>query len=190
MIFKNILDCKSKEEFYNWLKCNHETENECWINCKRGKIKEGETFYYIDAVYCALCFGWIDSVHRKKDDITLQKFSPRTKKSNWSELNKERVRWLIKKGLMSESGIKILPDIDINSFKIDDEILKIIKSDKELWKNFNSFPKLYQRVRIDSIQRERKKKDVYERMLQHFLIETKKGNIYGEWNDCGRLLDY
>ncbi len=91
---------------------------------------------------------------------------------------------------MSESGIKILPDIDINSFKIDDEILKILKSYKELWKNFNSFPKLYQRVRIDSIQRERKKKDVYERMLQHFLIETKKGNIYGEWNDCGRLLDY
>lgn len=75
---------------------------------------------------------------------------------------------------MNELGMKVLPDMDINSFKIDDEILKILKSDKEMWKNFNSFPKLYQRVRVDSIQRERKKKDIYERMLRHFLIETKK----------------
>ena len=131
-------------------------------------------------MYCALCFGWIDSIHRKKDDITLQKFSPRTKKSNWSELNKERVRWLIKNDFMNELGMKVLPDMDINSFKIDDEILKILKSDKEMWKNFNSFPKLYQRVRVDSIQRERKKKDIYERMLRHFLIETKKGNIFSD----------
>ena len=36
----------------------------------------------------------------------------------------------------------------------------------------------------------RKKKDVFDRMLEHFLEETKKNKMYGEWNDQGRLIDY
>lgn len=190
MEFQNILDCKSKEQFYDWLKNNHTKETECWIVCKKGILKDDGVFYYKDAVYMALCFGWIDSIHRQKDGITLQKFSPRTKKSNWTELNKERARWLIKNNLMTDAGIKQLPNMDVDSFRIDNEILKILKSDTEMWNNFNSFPALYQRVRVDSVQRERKKKDVYNRMLKHFVEETKKGNMYGEWNDSGRLLDY
>lgn len=188
MEFNNILDCKSKEEFYNWLKNNHQTETECWIECKKGKIKDNDVFYYIDAVYMALCFGWIDSIHRNKDGKTLQKFSPRKKNSPWGELNKERCRWLIKQNLMTESGIKEMPDLD-EEFVIEDDILKLLKADETIWNNFNRFPKLYQRIRISNIQRERKKKDVFERMLKHFLEETKSNNIYGEWNDNGRLLN-
>ena len=31
---------------------------------------------------------------------------------------------------------------------------------------------------------------MYEQMLSHLIAETKKGQMYGEWNDYGRLLDY
>ena len=189
MEFNNVLNCKTKEDFYSWLNDNHQTETECWIECKKGKIKDDNEFYYIDAVYMALCFGWIDSIHRNKDGITLQKFSPRKKNSPWGELNKERCRWLIKNNLMQQSGFNELPDLE-EEFIIDKDILKLLKKDKEVWNNFNNFPELYKKIRISNIQRERKKKDVFDRMLEHFLEETKKNKMYGEWNDQGRLIDY
>lgn len=186
MEFKNILDCKNKEEFYSWLKENHQTEDECWIECKKGKMTDDNIFYYIDAVYMALCFGWIDSIHRQKDGRTLQKFSPRKKNSPWGELNKARCKWLIKSNLMTDAGYKELPNLE-EKFVIEEDILKLLKQDNEIWNNFNNFPELYRKIRIGNIQRERKKNDIFNKMLNHFLEETKKNKMYGEWNDQGRL---
>ena len=31
---------------------------------------------------------------------------------------------------------------------------------------------------------------MYEQTLAHLIAETKKGRLFGEWNDYGRLLDY
>ncbi len=58
MEFKNILDCKTKEEFKQWLENNHEKKKNVGFFCKKGKIKEEDVFYYIDAVYIAL--SWMD----------------------------------------------------------------------------------------------------------------------------------
>ena len=185
----NIIKCKSKEEFYNWLKDNHDIEEDCYIECKKGKINENsDVFYYIDAVYMALCFGWIDSTFRIINGIRYQRFSPRRKNSNWSELNKARCKWLIKNKLMTKSGFNVLPDLD-KEFKIDKSILKLLKKDKEIWKNFNNFPELYKRIRIGNIQYMKKKNDIYNKALKHFLEETKLNNIYGDWDDNGRLTD-
>ena len=185
--YNNILDCKTKEEFYDWLKKNHETEKECWIECKKGKIKDKDTFYYIDAVYMALCFGWIDSVQKVKDGIRLQRFSKRCKNSNWSELNKARCKWLIEHKLMTDAGLKVLPDLDEN-FEIDGDILDTLQKDSKVWKNFNKFPELYKRVRIGNIQRDKKISNAdYKKTLEHFLEETKNNKMYGDWDDGGRL---
>lgn len=37
-----------------------------------------------------------------------------------------------------------------------------------------------------------KKRDplMYQQTLTHLIEETKKGKMFGEWNDCGRLLYY
>ena len=185
----NIIKCKTKEEFYNWLKENHDTQEDCYIECKKGKIKpNSDVFYYIDAVYMALCFGWIDSTLRVINGKRYQRFSPRRKNSHWSELNKARCKWLIKNKLMDESGFNKLPDLD-KEFKIDKSILKLLKKDKEIWKNFNNFPELYKRIRISNIQGMKKKTEAFNKKLKHFLEETKKNNIYGDWDDNGRLTD-
>ena len=185
----NIIDCKTKEEFYDWLKENHNIECEGYIECKKGKIKPNtNVLYYIDAVYTALCFGWIDSSQKVINGKRYQRFSPRKKNSHWSELNKARCKWLIKNELMTKSGFNALPDLD-EEFKIDKSILKLLKKDKEIWKNFNNFPELYKRIRIGNIQREKNKIQVYNKALKHFLMETKNNNIYGDWDDNGRLTD-
>ena len=187
MEFKNILDCKTKEEFKQWLENNHKKEKECWVFCKKGKIKEEDVFYYIDAVYIALSYGWIDSTLKKKDGKTIQRFSPRRKGSYWTELNKERCRWLIKNNLMTQSGFESLPNLD-EKLKIDPEIKEALKEDNEIWENFNKFPELYQRIRIGNIMRDKKFKREYETSLRRFLEKTKENKIYGDWNDNGRLL--
>ena len=187
MNFNNILTCKNKKEFYNWLKEHHTTQDECWIECKKGYIKDDDVFYYTDAVYVALCFGWIDSVSMKKDGVRLQRFSPRKKNSSWGELNKERCRWLIKHGYMTENGYKTLPDFD-EEFVIDEDILEKLKEDDETWNNFCSFPELYRRIRIANIQKQRKDPEVFNRMLNNFLQKTKENKIYGDYTDQGRLL--
>lgn len=58
----NILKAKNREELRLWLENNYETQKECWVIVKRGKSQNDDTFWYIDAVEEALCFGWmIDS---------------------------------------------------------------------------------------------------------------------------------
>lgn len=91
MTIQNLLDVKSRKELRDWLLRNHDKESECWIVVKRGRLVDDETFWYIDAVEEALCFGWIDSTTKKiSDDVTAQRLCPRRPRGNWSELNKER----------------------------------------------------------------------------------------------------
>lgn len=144
---------------------------------------------YLDVVEEALCFGWIDGVKKKTtQNQLLQRLSPRSKKSSWTELNKERVRRLERLGLMTEGGRKVLPDISSNSFIIDKFIENRLKEDVLVYENFMSFPELYRRVRIDTIQQVKNDQDLYLKRLDKFIQNTKQNNMYGSWNDNGRLL--
>lgn len=181
-----ILDCRNRQEFRQWLEANHQTVSEAWLALKRGVPKDDDQFWYLDAVEEALCFGWIDSVLKKMDGQTLQRFTPRRPKSNWTELNKERCRRLEALGLMTDSGRRVLPDMSIE-LVIDDDLLKLLMSDAGAWTNFQNFPPLYQRVRIDNIQSQKKGSSVYQARAQKLLDNNKLNKMYGEWNDRGRL---
>lgn len=185
----NILKAKNKEELRLWLENNYEIQKECWVIVKRGKPQNDDTFWYIDAVEEALCFGWIDSTVKKLDTgITIQRLSPRKKGSIWSELYKERCRRMEKLGKMTQAGKKVLPDMSEKGFNID--ILEALKKDEIVWANFHKFPSLYQRVRIDTIQIKKKNPQLFQKRLEKLIENTKKGIMYGEWNDNGRLLNY
>ena len=187
----NILKAKNKEELRLWLENNYEIQKECWVIVKRGKPQNDDTFWYIDAVEEALCFGWIDSTVKKLDNgITIQRLSPRKKGSIWSELNKERCRRMEKLGKMTQAGKKVLPDMSEKGFNIDIDILEALKKDEIVWAIFHKFPSLYQRVCIDTIQIKKKNPQLFQKRLEKLIENTKKGIMYGEWNDNGRLLNY
>lgn len=187
----NILKAKNREELRLWLENNYEIQKECWVIVKRGKPQNDDTFWYIDAVEEALCFGWIDSTVKKLDTgITIQRLSPRKKGSIWSELNKERCRRMEKLGKMTQAGKKVLPDMSEKGFNIDIDILEALKKDEIVWANFHKFPSLYQRVRIDTIQIKKKNPQLFQKRLEKLIENIKKGIMYGEWNDNGRLLNY
>lgn len=191
MEIKNQLNLTTRQEFREWLSANASTSKECWLSVNRAKTDQSGIIWYIDAVEEALCFGWIDSTLKTSDGITIQRFSPRTKQSNWTELNKERCRRLIKLGLMTKLGLAILPDLD-KQFEILPEIEAALKENPEAWRNFNTFPELYRRVRIDKIQNDlqRNRPECYETKLRKLIEASENGLMIGDWNDFGRLLDY
>lgn len=63
----NLLEAKSRVELREWLIRNYRTETECWVVVKRGRPKDDGTFWYIDAVEEAMCFGWIDSTTKRRE---------------------------------------------------------------------------------------------------------------------------
>ena len=191
MEVKNLLDAQNRDELRKWLQEHYSTETECWVIVKRGRPKDDDTFWYIDAVEEAMCFGWIDSTTKKLNSgETAQKLAPRRKGSVWSELNKERCRRMEKMGRMTDAGRAALPDMSLSNFKIDEDILKELQADTKVWENFLKFPPLYQRVRIDTIQIKKKQPELFQSRLQKLIENTRQGIMYGEWNDNGRLLNY
>ena len=186
-----LLPLKTRQELRDWLTVNGTTKKSCWIIISR-KPKP-DTILYLDAVEEALCFGWIDGMNKKYSETELaQRLSPRQKKGNWTELNKERVRRLEKLGLMTDEGRKCLPDMSLKSFKVHPRIKRALKKDTEVYENFIAFPELYQRVRVDTIQSELRYNhpDLFKTRLKKLIENTKNNKMYGEWNDDGRLLDY
>lgn len=175
---------RSRQEMRAWLAANHATAQECWAAVKRGRPSNDDTFWYIDAVEEALCFGWIDAVYKKFGNETLQRFTRRRPGSQWSELNRARCRRLERLGLMTAAGRKAIPP---ESFSICKEITEALKADPLVWRNFRKFPDTYQRVRVDTIQIKRKEPIIFAARLLKFIENTRHGIMYGEWNDNGRL---
>ena len=187
----NLLNVKNRNELREWLIKHHTIEKECWVIVKRGTPKDDGVFWYLDAVEEALCFGWIDSTTKKISDTqTAQRLSPRRQKSPWTELNKERCRRMEKLGLMTLAGHAVLPDMTPDGFVIDEEILKELQREPQVWENFQKFPPLYRRVRIDTIQTNKKNTEVFKSRLEKLIVNTRECIMYGDWNDYGRLSDY
>lgn len=107
----------------------------------------------------------------------------------WTELNKERCRRLERLGLMTEAGRAACPDLDAE-FVIMPEIIATFKANPTAWQNFMTFPALYQRVRIDNIQRKKTCKELFNSRLQKLIEASRRGEMIGDWHDCGRLLEY
>src|SRR6266481_4385326 len=82
---------KDAESFYKWLGKNHDKEDEIWI--KIHKVDSGfKSITPKEAIDVVLCWGWIDGTRKGFDDKSfLQRYTPRTTKSIWSQINVDNV---------------------------------------------------------------------------------------------------
>lgn len=91
-------------EWRSWLAGNHDSAAEVWLII-RHEGSGAPSLRYAEAIEHALCFGWIDGLHRKHDATSSRlRFSPRRPASTWSERNRERATRMIEAGLMTEPG--------------------------------------------------------------------------------------
>ena len=169
--FKTIY-CKDRNEWRTWLQKNHLLKKEAWLVYYK-KASGKPRIPYNNAVEEALCYGWIDSIVKGIDDERFaQRFTPRRPKSVLSEMNKERIRRLIKRKKMTKAGLKAVEHaFDHNEkFKIPKDIVKEIKKNKQAWKNFQKMPEGYIRVRRGYILAQgRHSKDLYKKSLNNFI---------------------
>ncbi|GAB4553181.1 MAG: YdeI/OmpD-associated family protein [Rhizobacter sp.] len=93
------------DSFYDWLAEHHGTADEVWI--KVHKVGSGlPSITPKQAVDVVLCWGWIDAIRKAFDDHSfLQRYTPRGKKSVWSQINVDNVARLIREGRMAAPGL-------------------------------------------------------------------------------------
>mgnify|MGYP001042370418 CR=1 FL=1 len=102
---KEAIYARTRDDWRKWLIENSQTKKSVWLILYHKKSKV-ESINLNDATEEALCFGWIDSLCKKRDfESYYLTFSQRNvKKSNWSKPNIERAERMIEKGLMTEYG--------------------------------------------------------------------------------------
>ena len=138
------------EEWRAWLASHGRSAREVWLVIYHKDSGQPSVRYH-EAVEHALCYGWIDGLHRKRDaDSSQLRFTPRTARSTWSRINRERAAKMTELGLMTESG-QALIDLakstgtwlamsDVESAKIPDDLRALFASDEAARVNFQRFP--------------------------------------------------
>ena len=103
---KKVHAFKDEAAFHRWLAKHHASDDEVWI--KIHKVGSGlKSITPAEAIDVVLCWGWIDGLRRGFDDKSfLQRYTPRTKKSVWSQINIDNVARLIEEGRMTAHGLR------------------------------------------------------------------------------------
>jgi uncharacterized protein YdeI (YjbR/CyaY-like superfamily) len=122
-----VREFKDSESFYRWLSKHHDKEDEIWI--KIHKVDSGlKSITPKEAIDVVLCWGWIDAVRKRFDGRSyLQRYTPRGKKSTWSQINVDNVARLIREGRMTEHGLQ-----EVEAAKSDGRWARAYKGGKDM----------------------------------------------------------
>ncbi|PYI70121.1 MAG: bacteriocin-protection protein [Verrucomicrobia bacterium] len=93
-------------DFRIWLEKNHAMAVELWVGFyKRNSGKPSIT--WPESVDEALCFGWIDGIRKRVDEISYPiRFTPRRRGSIWSTINIKRAKELAKEKRLRSGGLR------------------------------------------------------------------------------------
>lgn len=118
---------ESATELRKWLLKNYNKSESVWL-VKWKKNTGNPYFSYDEMVDELIAFGWVDSLPKNLDEQkTMHRISPRNPKSNWSKVNKERVKRLSNEGRMHASGIDLVEKAKENgAWNFLDDVEKLI----------------------------------------------------------------
>jgi uncharacterized protein YdeI (YjbR/CyaY-like superfamily) len=149
---------KTPEDFRKWLARNHASATELLVGFYK-KASGKPSITWPESVDEALCFGWIDGVRRRIDEVSYSiRFTPRKKTSTWSAINIGRVAELTKLGRMQPAGLLAFEhrreeksatyayENESRTLTAEDE--KKLRANRKAWEFFNSQPPGYRRLSI------------------------------------------
>ena len=168
-----------REQWRGWLEAHFDSAREIWL-VYPNKASGEPRILYNDAVEEALCFGWIDSIVKKLGELrAAQRFSPRRRGSTYSQLNRERLRWLAAEGLLHPSMRDAVAEVLREEFVFPDDILAAIRANGRAWERYQGFSAAYRRIRVAYIDAGRSRPGVFEQRLRSFLRATEQGKQLG-----------
>jgi uncharacterized protein YdeI (YjbR/CyaY-like superfamily) len=101
---KKVKSFKTAAAFEKWMAAHHDRESEIWLKIHK-KSSGLPTVDAAQALDVALCWGWIDAIRKSFDEQSfLQRYTPRTAKSIWSQVNRENVARLTAAGRLTPYG--------------------------------------------------------------------------------------
>jgi len=177
---------KSKKEWREWLKKNHQKEKAVAV-IKYKKHTGKPSISHKESMEEAICFGWIDTTIKKLDDEKyLRNFVRRTDKSRWSNNTLKYAQQLIKEKKMAPEGLKRYleglkkPVID-HGFPKDmppqKDLVKALNKNKKAKNNFDSLAPSQKRFYIWWIEKaklEETKKKRISIVVKNMLTNKKK----------------
>lgn len=147
---------KTPADFRSWLEKHHSRADALLVGFYK-KESGKPSITWPESVDEALCFGWIDGIRRRIDDIRYSiRFTPRRRGSIWSNVNTKRVVELIKDKRMRPAGVKAFEARDpkktgIYSFEretatLPAEFEKAFRANTKAWKFWEAQPPGYRRL--------------------------------------------
>ncbi len=169
---------------------NHARASELLVGFhKTGSGKPSIT--WPQSVDVALCFGWIDGVRKRVDEVSYSiRFTPRKAGSTWSAVNTRRVPELEKLGLMHEAGRAAFAKRDAKKTAIysyesrhtaefDAGMLARFRTNKKAWDFFQAQPPSYRKV-ITYWVMQAKRDETRHRRLERAIAESAQGRRFGD----------
>ena len=97
------VEIRNLADLHDWLARHHTRTEGVWL-VHHKKVSQ----HYVpmgDIVDECLCWGWVDSLSRGKDETrTMHWIAPRDAKSNWSRVNKDKIARLAAAGRLQPPG--------------------------------------------------------------------------------------
>jgi uncharacterized protein YdeI (YjbR/CyaY-like superfamily) len=187
------LEVHSRQEWRKWLSEHYNSQSEIWLIFRKQQTGQTEhtghagvtSLGYIDAVEEALCFGWIDSLVRRLDDVRYaRKFTPRKADSKWSTINRRRYAELKSRGLLETPGLERAPTSRSgdaprpSASAIPSYIEERLKADPRAWQYFEQLAPSYRRAYIGWIE-SAKREETKEKRLQEAISLLAAGKKLG-----------
>ena len=165
---------KSPSAFRTWLEKNHQKKTEIIVGFY--KVGTGKpSMIWSEAVDQALCFGWIDGIRRSIDEERYcNRFTPRKATSTWSAINVNKVKELMKRGLMHPAGIAAFEKRSEGRTKVyahenppgklNRKLESKFRANKKAWTNFHAMTKSYQKNAIHWVTSAKKEETTLRRL--------------------------
>ena len=101
-----VMEFATATAWETWLRKHHDTSDGVWLRI----AKQGtgvKTVTMPEVIDVALCWGWIDGLRHKHDDVYFrQRMTPRKARSRWSQINRDKAEALAAAGRMQPSGVR------------------------------------------------------------------------------------
>jgi uncharacterized protein YdeI (YjbR/CyaY-like superfamily) len=105
----------------------------------------------------ALCFGWIDGIRKRVDEVSYQiRFTPRRRGSIWSAINIKRAEELVRQTQMRPTGLKAFAarienksgiySYEQRSTQLSEPYATLLKKNKTAWNFFGKQPPSYRKM--------------------------------------------
>ena len=178
---------RTPADFRRWLAKNHAIAAELWVGFYR-KSSGRLSITWSEAVDEALCFGWIDGVRKRVDEIRYtNRFSPRRTRSIWSAINVKRARELRKQKRMRAAGLKAFAarienrsgvySYEQRPTQLPAQYAKLLKKNKTAWDFFRAQPPSYQKMITWYVVSAKKEETRSQRMAKLIAAAAKRKRL-------------